>query len=99
MNEYPKAESITVAKRYDFDYRDGERRYGYGGYRYGCRWRRRWPLDNAKEEVKPFLRKTDAVEAPFKDNGFDFVSSLFPNGNGGTGTQDTQTIILLFFLR
>lgn len=38
MTEYPKAETITVAKRYDFDYWDGDRRYGFGGYRYDGRW-------------------------------------------------------------
>lgn len=38
FTEYPKAESITVAKRYDRDYWDGERRYGYGGYKYDGRW-------------------------------------------------------------
>lgn len=39
MTEYPKAESIVVAKRYDFDYWDGDRRYGFGGYKYDGRWR------------------------------------------------------------
>ncbi len=39
VNEWPKAECATVAKRFDRDYWDGERRYGYGGYRYDGRWR------------------------------------------------------------
>ncbi|EFL50874.1 Methyltransferase type 11 [Solidesulfovibrio fructosivorans JJ]] len=39
MTEYPKAESITVAKRFDKDFWDGDRRFGYGGYRYDGRWR------------------------------------------------------------
>ncbi len=34
-----KAECAAVAKRYDRDYWDGERCYGYGGYRYDGRWR------------------------------------------------------------
>ncbi len=34
-----KAACATVAKRFDRDYWDGERRYGYGGYRYDGRWR------------------------------------------------------------
>lgn len=38
VNEWPKAECATVAKRFDQDYWDGERRYGYGGYRYDGRW-------------------------------------------------------------
>ncbi len=39
VNEYPKAEAIRRAKEYDFDYWDGERKFGYGGYRYDGRWR------------------------------------------------------------
>lgn len=29
-----KVEAMKIAKEYEFDYWDGERRYGYGGYRY-----------------------------------------------------------------
>ena len=29
-----KAKCMTVAKKYDFDYWDGDRRFGYGGYKY-----------------------------------------------------------------
>ena len=29
-----KVEAMVVAKKYDFDYWDGERRYGYGGFKY-----------------------------------------------------------------
>lgn len=36
--EYDKAECAEVARRFDFDYWDGDRRYGYGGYRYDGRW-------------------------------------------------------------
>ncbi|MEM6750326.1 MAG: class I SAM-dependent methyltransferase [Planctomycetota bacterium] len=32
--EYPKAKAAELAKRYDFDYWDGDRRVNYGGYRY-----------------------------------------------------------------
>jgi protein-L-isoaspartate(D-aspartate) O-methyltransferase len=39
VNELPKAEAAVVAKRFDREYWDGERRYGYGGYRYDGRWR------------------------------------------------------------
>ena len=35
----PKAECATVAKKYDYDYWDGDRKYGYGGYKYDGRWR------------------------------------------------------------
>ena len=37
--ECDKAEAAEVACRFDRDYWDGERRYGYGGYRYDGRWR------------------------------------------------------------
>ncbi len=37
--EYPKAECAKKAKEYDFDYWDGDRKYGYGGYKYDGRWR------------------------------------------------------------
>ncbi len=33
-----KAACAEVARRFDRDYWDGERRYGYGGYRYDGRW-------------------------------------------------------------
>jgi SAM-dependent methyltransferase len=34
-----KVEAMGVAKRYGPDYWDGDRRYGYGGYRYDSRWK------------------------------------------------------------
>lgn len=34
-----KAECAKIAKQYGFDYWDGDRKYGYGGYRYDGRWR------------------------------------------------------------
>lgn len=37
--EYDKAECAEVSLRFDKDYFDGDRRYGYGGYRYDGRWR------------------------------------------------------------
>ena len=36
---YDKAECAKVAKQFGKDYWDGERQYGYGGYRYDGRWR------------------------------------------------------------
>lgn len=38
VNEFPKAEAIRRAQKYDFDYWDGDRKFGYGGYRYDGRW-------------------------------------------------------------
>lgn len=37
MNE--KVECMTVAKKYGYDYWDGDRKYGYGGYKYDGRWK------------------------------------------------------------
>lgn len=39
LMEFDKAECAEVACRFDRDYWDGERQYGYGGYRYDGRWR------------------------------------------------------------
>ena len=33
-----KVTCMKTAKQYDYDYWDGDRRYGYGGYRYDGRW-------------------------------------------------------------
>ena len=33
-----KVECMKVARRYDHDFWDGDRRYGYGGYKYDGRW-------------------------------------------------------------
>ncbi|WP_199292448.1 class I SAM-dependent methyltransferase [Microcoleus vaginatus] len=120
--EYDKAECAAVAKQYGKDYWDGDRKYGYGGYRYDGRWRAiaekmaqhygiksgdkildvgcgkgyllyeftqavpgleivgidisEYAIQNAKEEVKPFLTAGNAVDLPFPDKTFDFVVSI-----------------------
>jgi len=38
--EYPKAKAASLAKQWDVDYWDGDRRVNYGGYRYDGRWAR-----------------------------------------------------------
>lgn len=38
MVEYDKAECAEKAKEWGFDYWDGDRRYGFGGYSYDGRW-------------------------------------------------------------
>ncbi|MEY8332176.1 class I SAM-dependent methyltransferase [Lachnospiraceae bacterium 47-T17] len=35
-----KAECAVIAKKYGYDFFDGDRKYGYGGYRYDGRWRK-----------------------------------------------------------
>lgn len=37
--KYNKADCATTAKNWAYDYWDGERQYGYGGYHYDGRWR------------------------------------------------------------
>ncbi len=39
VNSADKAECAKVAKEYGYDYWDGDRKFGYGGYRYDGRWR------------------------------------------------------------
>lgn len=50
-----KLEAVAKAKQYGFDYWDGERRYGYGGYRYDGRWKA-----VAEQLVKIYHLKPDA---------------------------------------
>jgi protein-L-isoaspartate(D-aspartate) O-methyltransferase len=39
VNEYPKAQAARLAGQWGYDYWDGSRHTGYGGYRYDGRWR------------------------------------------------------------
>ena len=39
VTEYPKEECAKIAKQFGYDFFDGERRYGYGGYKYDGRWK------------------------------------------------------------
>jgi protein-L-isoaspartate(D-aspartate) O-methyltransferase len=38
VTSHDKAECATIAKQWGYDYWDGERQYGYGGYSYDGRW-------------------------------------------------------------
>ena len=38
--EFPKAKAASLAKQWDKDYWDGDRRTGYGGMKYDGRWRK-----------------------------------------------------------
>lgn len=122
VNEFPKAEAAKIAKRFDKDYWDGDRKVGYGGFRYDGRWRTvadkmaghygikpgdrvldvgcgkafllydftqavpgvevrgidvsQYGIDNAKEEVRPFLEAGNANNLPYEDNYFDLVISI-----------------------
>jgi len=122
VNEYPKAEAAKIAGRFDREYWDGDRRVGYGGYRYDGRWRKvadamrdhygltagdrvldvgcgkafllydltqsvpgievagvdvsRYAIDDAPEQVRPYLQVAGAPELPFPDRAFDLVISI-----------------------
>ena len=39
VNSDSKAECAKIAKQFGYDFFDGERRYGYGGYKYDGRWK------------------------------------------------------------
>lgn len=120
--DHDKADCAEVACRFDKDYWDGERHFGYGGYRYDSRWRTvadamaqhyglrpgdrvldvgcgkafllyeftqavpgievagidisRYGIENAKEEVRPFLQVANANKLPYPDGYFDLVYSI-----------------------
>lgn len=38
VQEIPKAKAATIAKKFDEEYWDGDRKYGYGGFKYDGRW-------------------------------------------------------------
>lgn len=40
VNEFPKAEAAKLAKKFGKDYWDGDRKVGYGGFKYDGRWRK-----------------------------------------------------------
>jgi protein-L-isoaspartate(D-aspartate) O-methyltransferase len=122
VNEFPKAQAAAVAKRFDRDYWDGDRKVGYGGMRYDGRWRAvadamashygltardrildvgcgkgfllydftqavpgvevrgidisAYAVENAKEEIRPFLEVGNANALPYSDRSFDLVVSI-----------------------
>lgn len=39
VNEAPKAHCAKIAKKFGKDFFDGDRKFGYGGYKYDGRWR------------------------------------------------------------
>ena len=54
--EYPKYKAAELAKKFDFDYWDGDRRINYGGYKYiEGRWEK-----VAREMIKNYNLKPNA---------------------------------------
>jgi SAM-dependent methyltransferase len=54
-----KLEAVAVAKKYGSDYWDGDRRYGYGGYKYDGRWKPVAERLIAQYDLKPDARILD----------------------------------------
>src|SRR5690349_20349494 len=58
--EFPKAKAAQLAKRFDFDYWDGDRRVCYGGYKYmPGRWEKVARLLAEHYRIKPGQRVLD----------------------------------------
>jgi len=53
VNESNKGECALIAKQWGYDYWDGNRQYGYGGYRYDGRWRKVAEEMAAHYQLKP----------------------------------------------
>ena len=121
--ESKSEESRAIGRKFGFDYFDGDRNHGYGGFNYLQRfWQpviptiienypinnsstvldvgcakgfflhdlkqelpgisisgvdiSKYAIENAKPEVKEFLKVANATKLPFKDDSFDFVMSI-----------------------
>lgn len=59
VNEFPKAEAAMLAKKWDVEYWDGDRKTGYGGYRYDGRWRSVAQAIADHYQLKPGMRVLD----------------------------------------
>lgn len=59
VTERDKAEVAELALQWDYDYWDGSRQTGYGGYRYDGRWRKVADAMVAAYGIKPGMRILD----------------------------------------
>lgn len=59
VTERDKAEVAELAVQYDYDYWDGSRQTGYGGYKYDGRWRKVADRIVAVYGIKPGMRVLD----------------------------------------
>ncbi|MBI1337379.1 MAG: methyltransferase domain-containing protein [Phycisphaera sp.] len=59
VNAFPKAQAARVAKRFDREYWDGDRQFGYGGMRYDGRWMKVAQRLAAHYGLKPGQRVLD----------------------------------------
>jgi protein-L-isoaspartate(D-aspartate) O-methyltransferase len=59
VTEYPKAKAAALARQFGYDYWDGDRKTGYGGYYYDGRWRPVAEAMAAHYRLKPGDRLLD----------------------------------------
>lgn len=59
VTEFPKAEAARLARQWDVDYWDGDRRTGYGGYKYDGRWRKVAQAVADHYQLKPGMKVLD----------------------------------------
>jgi ubiquinone/menaquinone biosynthesis C-methylase UbiE len=57
--EFDKAECAAVSKKFGQEYFDGDRKYGYGGFRYDGRWKSFAEILIAHYGLKPGMRVLD----------------------------------------
>lgn len=57
--EFDKAECATISKKFGQEYFDGDRKYGYGGFRYDGRWKSFAEKLIAHYGLKPGMRVLD----------------------------------------
>jgi ubiquinone/menaquinone biosynthesis C-methylase UbiE len=57
--DYDKAECATVSKKFGQEYFDGDRKYGYGGFRYDGRWKSFAEKLIAHYGIRPGMRVLD----------------------------------------
>ena len=116
-------EEVSIAKKFGFDYFDGDRKYGYGGYKYNPKYWSQVSIDlinhynlnnnskvldvgcakgfllyelkkhlpdltiegidisdyavqNAKKEIKKYLKVGNAADLPYADKSYDLVVSI-----------------------
>lgn len=59
VNEYPKAKAAELARKFDFDYWDGDRKTGFGGYKYDGRWKQVAQAMVDHYKIKPGMKILD----------------------------------------
>jgi hypothetical protein len=95
--EFDKATCAEIASRFDREYWDGERQYGYGGYRYDGRWR---PIAERMAQhygLKPGMRILD-ISAYGIENAKEEVRSSLILGDASSLPFDDGSFDLVFSL-